>query len=311
MRIVYMGTPRFAVPALEKLLGTPRHQVVAAVTQPDRPKGRHLHLAACPAKELAVARGLPVLTPERIGEAEGELRALAPDLIAVAAYGQFIPRGIRELAPAGCINIHPSLLPRYRGAAPIQWAVAQGDAVTGVTIMHVAKVMDSGDMILQTEVPIGPEETAAELETRLAAIGAGLLLEAIDLLAAGRAPRRPQDEAQATVAPKIRKEDGRIDWSRPALELFNRLRAFQPWPGAACEARGRTLKILHARVENAPDGCGDLPPGSIIAVDATGPLIACGRQALRLREVQPEGRASMPASAWLNGARLSTGDQLG
>lgn len=176
MRIVYMGTPRFAVPALARLLDTARHQVVGVVTQPDRPRGRSLHLLPCPVKELAMQRGVPVLTPEKIGDAEADLQALAPDVMAVAAYGQYIPRALRELPPRGCINIHPSLLPRYRGAAPIQWAVANGDTVSGVTIMHVARTMDAGDIILQREYAIGPDETAAELETRFAAIGAELLL---------------------------------------------------------------------------------------------------------------------------------------
>jgi len=310
MRIVYMGTPHFAVPALARLVETPRHEVVAAVTQPDRPRGRHLQLSPCPVKELASSRGMPVLTPGKIGDAEKELRDLRPDVIAVAAYGQFIPRAIRELAPGGCINIHPSLLPRYRGAAPIQWAVANGDAVTGVTIMHVAKVMDSGDMILQREVPIGPDETAAVLEPRLAAIGAEMLLEAIDLIAAGKAVRIPQDEACATVARKITKDDGRIDWGTPAPTIFNRIRGFQPWPGAFSAHAGRLLKVLRARVEPDPSSGSKPAPGAITGTNAEGPLIACGVGSLRLLDVQPEGRAVMPAAAWLNGARLGTGDRL-
>ena len=308
MRIIYMGTPRFAVPALAKLLDTPRHQIVAAVTQPDRPRGRHLKLAACPVKELAASRGIPVLTPEKIGDAENELRELKPDLIAVAAYGQFIPRVIREL-PRACINIHPSLLPKYRGAAPIQWAVANGDAITGVTIMHVAKVMDSGDIILQREVSIVENENAAELEPRLAAIGAEMLLEAIDLIASGNAPRIPQDETKITIARKLEKEDARIDWKLPAEKIYNRIRGYQPWPGAFCTHAGKSLKIYRAQVEvcSAPVRS----PGEIIATNSDGPLIACGENALRLLEVQPEGKPAMPASAWLNGSHLRAGDRLG
>lgn len=305
MRIIYMGTPRFAVPALAKLLDTPRHEVIAVVTQPDRPRGRNLKLAACPVKELAVSRGVSVLTPEKIGDAENELRALRPDIITVAAYGQFIPRAIREL-PRACINIHPSLLPKYRGAAPIQWAVANGDAITGVTIMHVAKVMDSGDIVLQREVQIAPEETAAELEPRLAEIGAAMLLEAIDLIAAGRDERRPQNEALVTIARKLEKEDARIDWTLPASTLFNRIRGYQPWPGAFCTHAGKSLKIIRARPEIASG-----TPGDIIATNSDGPLIVCGQNALRLVEVQPEGKPPMPAAAWLNGSRLGAGDRLG
>lgn len=317
MRIVYMGTPRFAVPALAKLLDTPRHQVVGVVTQPDRPRGRNLKLAPCPVRELAEARGVPVLTPEKIAEAEGALRGLKPDVIAVAAYGQFIPRAIRELPAGGCINIHPSLLPRYRGAAPIQWAVASGDTVTGVTIMHVARVMDSGDIILQREVPIGGGESAADLEPRLADIGAAMLVEAVDLIASSHAPRTPQDEARVTVARKLEKEDARIDWSLPAGRIAHRVRGFQPWPGSACVAAGRTLKVLRARAEDLPGDPAGRPPagtvagaGVILEIHAEGPLIACGQGALRLLEVQPEGKAPMPSSAWLNGARLRAGDRL-
>lgn len=302
MRIVYMGTPRFAVPALEVLAGCGRHDVVAVVTQPDRPKGRHLQLAPCPVKEAALARGLPVLSPERIAEGLAELTALRPDVIAVAAYGQFIPRPVRELAARGCINIHPSLLPRYRGAAPIQWAVANGDRETGVTIMHVARVMDSGDIILQRPFSIPPDARAAELEPQLAQIGADMLLEAIDLLAAGTAPRIVQDEAQVTIARKLVKEDGRIDWSRPAAEIVNRIRGFSPWPGCHFLHAGTAVKVL--RADALPKNGA---PGTLVD-DA--PVVACGAGALRLIEVQPEGKRPMPAADWLRGARLKSGDAL-
>lgn len=309
MRIVYMGTPRFAVPALARLLATPRFEVAAVVTQPDRPRGRSLQMQPCPVKELAVQHGRAVLTPDKIGEAESELRALHPDVIAVAAYGQFIPRAIRELPRLGCINIHPSLLPRYRGAAPMQWAIANGDAVSGVTIMHVAKTMDAGDIILQREYPILPEESAAELEPRFAEIGAGMLVEAIDLLAAGNAPRIPQNESMVTLARKLSKDDARIDWVQPAAVLGHRIRGYQPWPGAVCEApkgAGRMLKILRAVVV---DGRGE--PGTLLDAGRDGPLVACGEQALRLITVQPENGGAMAATAWLNGSRLKPGDQLG
>ena len=302
MRIVYMGTPRFAVPALELLAGCGRHDVVAVVTQPDRPRGRHLQLAPCPVKEAALARGLSVLTPERIADALDALTALRPDLIAVAAYGQFIPRPVRELAPKGCINIHPSLLPKYRGAAPIQWAVANGDRETGVTIMHVARVMDSGDIILQRPFPIPAEARAADLEPQLAQVGADMLLEAIDLLAAGTAPRIVQDESRVTIARKLAKEDGHIDWKRPAREIANRVRGFSPWPGCQFVHAGSAVKVLRAGAQEVGGA-----PGTLI--DDT-PAVACGEGSLQLLEVQPEGRRAMPAVDWLRGARLKSGDSL-
>lgn len=302
MRIVYMGTPRFAVPALERLVECGRHEVVTAVTQPDRPRGRNLQLAACPVKEAAVARGVAVLTPERIGDALAELTALRPDVIAVAAYGQFIPRAVRELAPKGCINIHPSLLPKYRGAAPIQWAVANGDAETGVTIMHVAKVMDSGDIILQRPHPIPADASAADLEPVLAQVGADMLLEAIDQLGAGTAARIAQDEAQVTIARKLTKEDGRLDWTRPAVELANRVRGFQPWPGCHFTAGSLTVKVHKVQVVDAHG-----QPGCVLD---EGPTVACGTGALRLLDVQPEGKRAMPATDWMRGARIATGAVL-
>jgi methionyl-tRNA formyltransferase len=301
MRVVFMGSAHLACPAVEALLGSKVHELAAVVTQPDRPRGRNLRTGACPVKELAVARGIPALAPERIADAAAveALLSFAPDLIAVAAYGQFIPRAVRELPPRGIVNIHPSLLPKYRGAAPIPWAIANGDRVTGVSIIDVSARMDAGDILLQESCPILDEDSTATLEPRLAAMGAAMLMRAIDLLGEGRAERRPQDEALATHARKLEKADGRIDWSLDATTLHRRIRAFHPWPGCCCEAAGRSLKIIRARVESIEGS----PPGVMIESSDEGPAIACGRDALRLLDVQPEGRNVMSGAAYVRGAR--------
>lgn len=305
MRILFMGSAEFACPALEALLGS-RHEVVACVTQPDRPRGRHLKVAACPVKALATARGVRTLTPERIGDAYGELASLHPDLAVVAAYGQYIPARISDLPRHRSVNIHPSLLPRYRGAAPVQWALASGETMTGVSIQYVAPKMDAGDLVLQQEFEIRPDDTATTLEPRLARAGAELVLRAVDLLDAGHAHPTPQDEAKATWARKLEKSDAQLDWNQPAVVLHNRVRGFQPWPGAHCAVRGKQLKVLRTRVEAASG-----VPGSVLEGGAEGPLVACGTGALRLLEVQPEGRRAMAGGDYLRGAQLFTGDTLG
>lgn len=305
MRVIFMGSAEFACPAVEALLRSP-HTLVACVTQPDRPKGRHLELTPCPVKALALSRGVPVLSPEKIGAAHDELAALAPDLIAVAAYGQYIPGRISELPRHRAINIHPSLLPKYRGAAPIQWAVANGETMTGVSIQYVAPRMDAGDLLLQQEHPIEPEDTAATLEPRLARAGAELLLRAIAQLEGGHAHPISQDDAKATHARKLEKADARIDWTQPAATLHNRVRGFQPWPGACFLHEQRTVKVLRSAVES---GAG--APGSVLAIGDAGPLVACGGGALRLCDVQPEGRRAMGGLAFANGARLAVGLQFG
>ena len=303
MRVLFMGSAVFAVPAVAALLGSP-HRLVACVTQPDRPKGRHLQLTPCPVKAFAEGHGLPVQTPERIADpaALAAVEALQPDLIAVAAYGQYLPSRLLAMARVACVNIHPSLLPKYRGAAPIQWAVAGGETVTGVTILHVSRKMDSGDIILQEPFPIGPEQTAGALEPLLAARGAELLLRALGQLEAGTAERRPQDEAGVTWARKLEKEDGRLIWEKDALALHHQVRGFQPWPGCFLEAGGRRIKVLATRVEAAAG-----PPGHVLSLDGAGPLVACGSGALRLLSVQPEGRPAMAGRDFLNGAGWAVG----
>ena len=301
MRILFLGSGSFACPAAEALRGT--GSLVAAVTQPDRPAGRRLQLTACPVKQAMAAAGIPVLQPEKIGALEPELAALRPDVIAVADYGQFIPSRITRLAPLGAVNIHPSLLPRYRGAAPIPWAIANGDAVTGVTIQRVAPQMDAGDVLAQETFAIAPDEAAPELEARLAGEGARMLLAVLAALESGRAVATPQDHAAATHARKLTKEDGAIDWAQPARVLCHRVRGFQPWPGqTAATPRGR-LKIWRARPEP-----GSAPGGAVLEVGREGPLLATGEGALRVLEVQPEGRSRMPAADYARGARLAPGE---
>jgi methionyl-tRNA formyltransferase len=306
LRITFLGSGRFAVPSLLALLDA-GHDVVALVAQPDRAAGRGLELLPPPTKRAALERSLPLLQPERVRrpEAVEELRALRPDLQVVVAYGQILPRSIIDLAPLGTVNVHASLLPRFRGAAPIQWAIARGEAETGVSTMLIDEGLDTGPVLLRRSLPIGPEETAAELEPRLAELGARLLLETVEGLRAGTLVPAPQDPAQATLAPALRREDGRMDFALPARALFDRLRGFSPWPGSHAFHDGKLLKVLRAR---PAEGAGQ--PGVVLACDRDGVVIACGRDALRLLEVQPESRRAMPAAAWAAGARVGPGARL-
>lgn len=311
-----MGSGGFAVPSLEALLDA-GHEVATVVTQPDREKGRGLALAPPPVKPAAERRGVPVLQLRRVREAEAQqvLRLLAPQLQVVVAFGQILPRSVIEIAPLGTVNVHASLLPRYRGAAPIQWAVANGESETGVTTMLIDEGLDTGPLLLSRAVAIAPEETAAQLEPRLARLGAELLVETVSGLAEGRLEATPQDHERATLAPVLKKEDGQIDWGRPADEIARRVRGFTPWPGSFTFQQGRLLKVLRASpVEAAPTAQpGTTPePGAVVALTAEAVTVACGAgTALRLREVQPESRRPMPASAWAAGARVRPGVRLG
>lgn len=311
MRIVFMGSGKLACPALRTLLGRKADAVAAVVTQPDRPSGRRQHLAPCAVKAFAQDRGVPILTPENVSAAdvEAKLKGFQPDLVVVADFGQFLKPNILALPPQGTINIHPSLLPKYRGAAPIQWAVANGEIETGVTVMYVTEKMDAGDVIVQEKVPIRDEDTAATLEPLLAEVGATLLVRALEMIDQGAVARRPQDDRQATFAPKLSKEDGRIDWPQSASVIRNRIRGFIPWPACFCEVpdgSGHFLKVLKARVEEKSG-----IPGTVLEWADAGPLVACGDDALRLLEVQPEGKKTMSGSAYVNGHKLRVGEMLG
>jgi methionyl-tRNA formyltransferase len=307
LRIVFLGSGAFAIPSFEALIDA-GHDVAALVTQPDREKGRGRALAPPPLKPVAEARGVPVLQPRRIREdaAQQALRALAPELQVVVAYGQILPKAVLEIASRGTVNVHASLLPKYRGAAPIQWAIASGETETGVTTMLIDEGLDTGPLLLAKSTAIGPDETAAGLEPRLARLGADLLVDTVAAMAAGEVHAQPQDHGRATLAPLLHKEDGRIDWSLPAPVIAQRIRGFQPWPGATTTLDGHGLKVLRARADQ--DGAGSAEPGTVLAVDGSGIVVACGDGTrLRLVEVQPESRRPMPAAAYASGARLRAG----
>jgi methionyl-tRNA formyltransferase len=306
MRCVFLGTPAFAVPTLEALVSA-RHEVVSVVTQPDRPRGRGQQLTASPVKEMALRFGLPVSQPERIRrpEAVQYLTALGPDVMVVVGYGQIIPQSVIDIPPYGIINVHASLLPKYRGAGPVQWATANGETRTGVTTMRIDAGLDTGDMLLKAQTEIGPDETAVELGARLAVIGAALLIETLENIAA-IVPQK-QDPTQATYAPLLKKEDGFVDWRKPAQTIHNRVRGFQPWPGAYTRFRGQQLHIWKSRV-TAVDVVEPGAPGQLLLH----PLrVVCGGSALQLIEVQLEGRKRIAAEDFANGQRIATGDILG
>jgi methionyl-tRNA formyltransferase len=314
MRLVFLGTPTFAVPTLERVVQA-GHEVAAVVTQPDRPRGRGQQPAFPPVKETAVRLGLPVYQPERVRrpEAVEHLRALAPDAMVVVGYGQIIPQVVIDLAPLGIINVHASLLPKYRGAGPIQWAIANGETRTGVTTMRINAGLDTGDMLLKAETDIGGDETAVQLGSRLAEMGADLLVETLAGLAAGTIVPEPQDDSQASYAPLLKKEDGRIDWSQPAATIHNRARGFQPWPGAYTGFRGQTLHVWRSRGLGAGPGeariKGQGPGGRIVSLRPL--VVSCGEGEVELVEVQMEGRKRMPAGDFVNGQRVQIDEVLG
>jgi methionyl-tRNA formyltransferase len=270
-----------------------------------------LEAAPSPVKQLAISRNLPVAQPEKIknnAEFRAQLEAIGPQAIVVVGYGRIIPQWMIELPPLGNINLHASLLPKYRGAAPVQWAVANGETVTGVTTMRIDAGLDTGDILLQRELAIAPEDTAATLALRLAGVGAPLMVETLRGLREGQIAPRPQDHAQATLAPVLSKEDARIDWRRPAVEIWYRLRGFQPWPGAFTAFRGKTLNVWDAR---PAEDAGSIPPGEI-RVSNERLLVGCGSEkALELLSVQPEGKKRMSARDFLHGYQPHTGERLG
>lgn len=311
LRIIFMGTPELAAASLAALLRQPAFEILAAVTQPDRPKGRELKLQPSPVKLLAVSAGLTVLQPEKARDEKliGELRALAPDLIAVAAFGQILPKTILDLPRWGCLNVHTSLLPKYRGAAPIQWAILNGDAETGVTIMKMDVGLDTGDILTQRTTPIRDEDNAATLHDRLAQLGAELLVHTIPDYVAGKLQPQPQDAARATHVAKLKKEDGRIDWQQPARAIWNRIRAFTPWPGAFTFLPGQPqpqlLKIWGAEIISRPGNAGE-----ILQAEKIGIIIGCGEDALRITSLQREGGRRMSAAEFLAGHPLTPRQML-
>jgi len=308
-RIVYFGSGAFAVPPLERLHAA-GYPILAVVSQPPKPAGRGMRLQKTPVHSLAESLGLPVLTPQRARDPEFlvQLRALAPDLIVLASYGKILPQTVLEVAPLGNWNLHASLLPNYRGASPIQYALLNGERETGVTLMEMVVAMDAGDIYLQATEPIHPDDDYGTLEARLAQCAASLLLEGLEHLQAGTLTRTPQDHAAATYAPLITKDDTRIRWEEPAERCRNRIRAFSPKPGAFTSWQGKILKLWKAEVAPRPEHAA---PGEIVACAPDDLRVACGEGALRLLEVQPESRPRMDIRAFLNGYRPQLGERFG
>jgi methionyl-tRNA formyltransferase len=309
LRILFMGTAELACASLRALLASDQFDVLAVVTQPDRPKGRQLKPQPSPVKIIAVDRGLPLLQPERARDADfvSRLLALAPELIVVAAYGQLLPPSILELPKYGCVNVHASLLPKYRGAAPIQWAILNNEPETGVTIMKMSAGLDTGDILTQKATPIGSDETTAQLHERLAILGAELLVATLPALVAGAIHPTPQDDAAATHARKISREDGRINWSDPATAVRNRIRAFTPWPGAYADltlhGKPRLVKFWRGVVEPIQG-----QPGQVLQADRNALVVACRKDALRIEELQVEGGRKMKAAEFLAGHPLAVSE---
>ncbi len=309
-RIVFMGTPEFAVPSLRLLLEE-GYLVVGVVTQPDRPKGRKRVLTPPPVKEEALARQLPVLQPERLRAADAveALRSWEPDLIVTAAYGQILPKSVLDMPRYGCINVHGSLLPKYRGGAPIQRCLMNGEQVTGVTIMYMAEGLDTGDMISRVEVPIVASDDAGTLFAKLSVAGAELLGETLPELLAGRMEAVPQNEAEATYARNLSRDDERLDWSRDAVALWNQVRGLRPYTSGFTFWNGEVLKIWSCEPERAGESSGQ-PPGTVLEAGAAGVTVACGSGVLRVTELQPAGKKAMPAAELVRGGQLKAGAVL-
>ena len=308
MNVVFMGTPEFAVPTLEKL--TQFHHVAAAVTQPDKQKGRGKKLSFPPVKEAALQHGIPVLQPAKARDEQfiEDLEQLAPDVIVVVAYGQILPERILNIPKYGCINVHGSLLPKYRGAGPIQWAVLNGEKETGITTMYMEKGLDTGDMIDKAVIPLDQKETSGTLHDQLMKLGADLLLETLEKLENGTAVRTKQNDNESSYAPMLSKEMGEIEFTKSAAEIEQWVRGLNPWPSAYTELGGKTLKIWDADV--VPYDGGERP-GTIIEVTKKQMIVACGQDALALNEIQLSGKKRMSVQAFLAGSRVDTGTVLG
>jgi len=314
MKLVFCGTPSFAVPTLKAVLRA-GHQVALAVTQPDRPGGRGLQTVVPPVKEIAIAAGIPVVQPDKIknnADFRSQLETIGPHAILVVAYGRIIPKWMLDLPRFGNLNLHGSLLPKYRGAAPIQWAVANGEPVTGVTTMRLDEGLDTGDILMQREMTIAPDQTAEDLFPLLAEMGADLMVETLDGLNSGSLNPQKQDDSQATHAPILTREDGRMDFSHPAMTIYNRWRGFQPWPGAWTLLAGKKLSA-HRLMPLEPSALsgGPADPGAI-RIEESRLYVRCGENTwLELVEIQLEGKKRMPAADFLRGHPLKTGDRLG
>lgn len=310
MRILFIGTGDIGLPSFDWLLSTPKHEVVGLVTQPDKPVGRKLVLTPPEVKVRALAAGIPVMQPQRLRNAVDEMKAFNADIGVVIAYGQILSQAVLDTPRLGCINVHTSLLPKYRGAAPIQAAIREGDAETGITIMHVDAALDAGDIILMEKVAIEAHETGGSLHDKLALLAPAALERALDLLAAGNAPRTPQDHSQATHIGKLTREHGHVDWSRNAIEIERTVRAYTPWPGTFANLPdGVALKIHATRLLAHADACP--AGGTIVAADSQkGLLIACGEGLIELTEVQAPGGKRMTARDFLRGHPLAVGARL-
>jgi methionyl-tRNA formyltransferase len=311
MRIVFCGTPEFAVPSLRRLAAHPDFSVDAVITQPDRPRGRGQHLSSCPVKEAALELGLPVHQPETIKADSSQefLKQIAPDAVVIIAYGQIIPARLLPIPRLGWINVHGSLLPKYRGAAPIHWAIANGETRTGITTMQIDAGMDTGPTLLQQEIEIGPDETSPELYARMSEAGASLVVDSLLKFDRGDIAPTPQGSANASYAPNLKKEDGRIDWARTARQIYNRMRGFAPWPGAFTTFRGQTCHVWGRPERNYALGDG-ISPGEIV-LEGKEIIVACGeRTCLHVESMQLEGRKRISAQEFANGARLIADDRF-
>ncbi|NVB78378.1 MAG: methionyl-tRNA formyltransferase [Kofleriaceae bacterium] len=307
MRVVFMGSPEFAVPCLRALAGA--HEVALVVSQPDKPAGRGGQMHAPAVKVAALELGLPVIQPKsaRTGELQKALEESGAEVAIVVAYGKILPKAVLDALPRGCLNVHASLLPKYRGAAPVQWAVIDGETETGVDIMQLDEGMDTGAVLYQRKVAIDPDETSGELLARLAPLGAEALLHALDELAAGRAVATPQDHSRATHARMLTKADGAIDFTQPAAAVASRIRGVDPWPGAQTLLRGQVAKLFRARPSDKASGT---RPGTVLAIDDAGVHVACGTGSVLIREIQPPNRKRMPALQLANGRGIAVGDVL-
>jgi methionyl-tRNA formyltransferase len=311
LKIIFCGTPAFALPSLRDLIAQTDFQIAGVVTQPDRPRGRGKEVASSPVKDAAAAAGIPVYQPQKIRAEESYeyFRDAAPDVVVIIAYGQIIPARLIEIPRLGWINLHGSLLPKYRGAAPIHWAIAKGETRTGLTTMQIDAGLDTGPMLLKHETEIAPDETAPELYARLAEAGAPLIVETLRGLASGTITPTPQDNSQATLAPPLKKDDGRINWSLPAQTIYNRIRGFHPWPGAFTTFRGKQCAIWG---KPAPDQSGVTSTPGTIRANSADVDVTCGAEtALRLEFVQLEGRNKISAREFANGARLQPNERFG